>query len=270
MKRWHVGKGIVKDFENKVAMVTGTTGIGKAIAKRLASDGARVLCCGIDTRANEALLHEAIDAGMAISVRHCDVSCAADVEVAVAVATELYGGLDILMNSAAIHPYGTVLETDLETWNRCLSVNVTAIFLFARFCVPEMRRRGGGAIVNIASVQGRASQRGVAAYATSKGAILSLTRALAVDYAADGIRVNSVSPGSVATPMLELAARTFSPESPVEAVFKRFGQAHPLGRVGTPEEVAELAAFLASPRAGFCTGGDYLVDGGLTAGLAVR
>jgi NAD(P)-dependent dehydrogenase (short-subunit alcohol dehydrogenase family) len=133
-----------------------------------------------------------------------------------------------------------------------------------------MRKRGGGAIVNVASVQGHACQRGVTAYATSKGAILSLTRALALDHAADGIRVNSISPGSIATPMLELAARTFSPESPVEESFKRFGEAHPLGRVGTPEEVAELAAFLASPRASFCTGGDHRIDGGLLAGLAVK
>jgi NAD(P)-dependent dehydrogenase (short-subunit alcohol dehydrogenase family) len=133
-----------------------------------------------------------------------------------------------------------------------------------------MKKRGGGAIVNVASVQGHACQRGVAAYVTSKGAILSFTRSLALDYAADGIRVNSISPGSIATPMLELAARTFSPELSVDEVFKRFGQAHPLGRIGTPEEVAELAAFLVSSRAGFCTGADYLVDGGLLAGLAVK
>ena len=132
----------------------------------------------------------------------------------------MFGGLDILVNSAAIHPYGTITELDLETWNRCLSVNVTGIFLFARLSIPEMKKRGGGVIINLASVQGHACQRGVAAYVASKGAILSLTRALALDYAADGIRVNSISPGSIATPMLELAARTFSPELPVANVFE--------------------------------------------------
>ncbi|MBV8866334.1 MAG: SDR family oxidoreductase [Acidobacteriaceae bacterium] len=258
------------DFEKKVAIVTGTTGIGKAIAMRLARGGARVLACGIDTSANASLKSEATAEELSIEIQECDVAHGGQVEAAVFTATRLFSGLDILANAAAIHPYGTATETDLETWNRCLTVNVTSIFLFARCCVLEMRKRGGGAIVNVASVQGHACQRGVTAYATSKGAILSLTRALALDYAADGIRVNSISPGSIATPMLELAARTFSPELPVGEVFKRFGDAHPLGRIGTPEEVAELAAFLLSEKAAFCTGGDYLVDGGLLAGLAVR
>jgi NAD(P)-dependent dehydrogenase (short-subunit alcohol dehydrogenase family) len=133
-----------------------------------------------------------------------------------------------------------------------------------------MKKQGRGAMVNLASVQGHACQQGVAAYATSKGAIHSLTRALALDHAKDGIRVNSISPGSVRTPMLEFAAQRLSPDVPVEEVLERFGEAHPLGRIGTVEEVAELAAFLASDRASFCTGGDYLVDGGLTAGLGVR
>jgi NAD(P)-dependent dehydrogenase (short-subunit alcohol dehydrogenase family) len=133
-----------------------------------------------------------------------------------------------------------------------------------------MKKRGGGSIINLASVQGHACQRGVVAYAASKGAIHSLTRALALDHAADNIRVNSISPGSVRTPMLARSAAHFAPGVQAEEVFARFGSAHPLGRIGTPEEVAELAAFLASDKAGFCTGGDYLVDGGLLAGIGVQ
>jgi NAD(P)-dependent dehydrogenase (short-subunit alcohol dehydrogenase family) len=181
-----------------------------------------------------------------------------------------FGGLDIIVNSAAIHPFGTVVETDLATWNRCMMVNVGSIYVLAHLGIPEMKKRGGGSIINLASVQGHACQRGVVAYAASKGAIHSLTRALALDHAADNIRVNSISPGSVRTPMLARSAAHFAPDVPAEEAFARFGAAHPLGRIGTPEEVAELAAFLASDKAGFCTGGDYLVDGGLLAGIGVQ
>jgi NAD(P)-dependent dehydrogenase (short-subunit alcohol dehydrogenase family) len=260
----------VQDFENRIAIVTGTTGIGRAVAKRFARGGAKVLSCGIDSSANHEFSCQAASERLDIEVQKVDVSQPDDVRRAIGTAVAHFGGLDIIVNSAAIHPFGSAVETDIETWNICLQVNVTSIFLFAHFGIPEMKKRGGGAIVNLASVQGHACQLGVAAYATSKGAIHSLTRALALDHANDGVRVNSISPGSIRTPMLEYAARQFSPDLPVEQVFERFGEAHPLGRIGTAEEVAELAAFLASDRASFCTGGDYLVDGGLSAGIAVR
>jgi meso-butanediol dehydrogenase / (S,S)-butanediol dehydrogenase / diacetyl reductase len=260
----------MNEFENKVAIVTGTTGIGSAIAKRFAAGGARVLGCGIDPTANQELSRAAKIAGLMLEVELCDVTRPEDVRRVIGKAASLYGGLDIIVNAAAVHPFGTVVETDLATWERCMMVNVGSIYLLAHYGIPEMRKRGGGSIINLASVQGRACQRGVAVYATSKGAIHSLTRAMALDHAPDKIRVNSISPGSIRTPMLATSAGHFSPDMPVEEVFQRFGAAHPLKRIGLPEEVAELAAFLASDKAAFCTGGDYLVDGGLLAGLGVQ
>jgi NAD(P)-dependent dehydrogenase (short-subunit alcohol dehydrogenase family) len=245
----------MKEFEGKVAVVTGTTGIGRAIALRLAGGGAQVVACGIETTANAELAADAATSGLTLQVKTCDVTNPDEVRSVIKNTVTQLVGLDIVVNAAAIHPFGTVLETDLETWNRCMMVNVGSIYLVAHFAIPEMKERGGGSLINLASVQGHACQRGVVAYAASKGAIHSLTRALALDHAADNIRVNSISPGSIRTPMLARSAAHF---------------AHPLGRIGTPEQVAELAAFLASDKAGFCTGGDYLVDGGLLAGIAVQ
>ena len=260
----------MKEFERKVAIVTGTTGIGRAIAMRLASGGASVLACGIDAAANRELQQESDANGYALRVEPCDVSLPEQVQAVVGKTVAQFGGLDFIANSAAIHPFGNTVETEPETWNRCMAVNLGGVYLLSHFGIPEMRKRGGGAIVIVASVQGHACQHGVAAYAASKGALLSLTRALALDHAADRIRVNSISPGSIRTPMLEHAAAHFSPDLPVDVVVERFGAAHPLGRVGTVEEVAELAAFLLSDRSTFCTGGDYLVDGGLLAGIGVQ
>jgi meso-butanediol dehydrogenase/(S,S)-butanediol dehydrogenase/diacetyl reductase len=260
----------MQEFENRVAIVTGTTGIGRAIAKRLASGGCSVVACGIDATANHELQLDAQASGLTLLVEQCDVSQPDQVRSVVAKTVALHGRLDIIVNAAAIHPFGTAVETDPETWNRCMAINLGSIFLFAHFGIPEMKKHDGGSILNLSSVQGHACQRGVAAYATSKGAIHSLTRALALDHAADRIRVNSISPGSIRTPMLARSAAHVGPNEPTEAIFQRFGAAHPLGRIGTPEEVAELAAFLASDKAGFCTGGDYLVDGGLLAGIGVQ
>lgn len=260
----------MSEFGGKIALVTGSTGIGRAIALRLAAGGARVRVCGIDSQANGDLHDEAARRGLDVTVERCDVADPEAVQGLVSRTIEQLGGIDILVNAAAIHPFGNVLETEPETWNHCMAVNVGGVYLCARAVIPAMKQRGGGSIVNLASVQGRACQTGVAAYATSKGAIHSLTRALALDHAVDGIRVNSISPGSVRTPMLATSAAHFAPELPVEAAFARFGAAHPLGRIGTPEEVAELAAFLVSERASFCTGADFLVDGGLLSGISVR
>ncbi|MFD2058368.1 SDR family NAD(P)-dependent oxidoreductase [Mesorhizobium calcicola] len=261
----------MEDFEGKVALVTGTTGIGLATARRLAAGGAAIIACGIDRAANAAMQADLESSGAGVLVIGADVSVPDQVRDAVAAGVERFGGLDIIVNSAAVHPYGTAVSTDFETWNKAMSVNVGSIYLTAHFGIPEMIRRGGGAIVNVASVQGHACQQNVAAYATTKGAIHTLTRSLALDYARSGIRVNSVSPGSIRTPILEKAARGENgTDADVEVAYKRFGEAHPIGRIGEPEEVAELIAFLCSAKAGFCTGADYKIDGGLTAGIGVK
>src|SRR3954451_13212552 len=189
----------MKDFVGKIALVTGTTGIGLATARRLAAGGAAIIACGIDRAANAAMRVELDRAGAQALVVATDVSVPDQVRDAIAAGVERFGGLDIIVNSAAVHPYGTPTSTDFDTWNKAMAVNVGSIYLTAHFGIPEMAERGGGAIVNVASVPGFACQQNVAAYATTKGAIHTLTRSLALDYAAAGIRVNSVSPGSIRT-----------------------------------------------------------------------
>lgn len=259
------------EFEGKIALVTGTSGIGLASAVRMASAGATVVACGIDPDANAKFDAIAKEQGLNMSARQADVSDEKAVQDAVAAIVAAHGGLDIIVNAAAVHPFGTVTTTDWATWQKCLTVNVGSIYLTAHFGIPEMEKRGGGAIVNISSVQGHNCQQNVAAYVASKGAIHAVTRAMALDHAEAGIRVNSVSPGSVRTPILSLAAAKYGGEGvSEEEAFARFGAAHPIGRIGEPEEVAELVAYLASDRAGFITGSDYKIDGGLTAAIGVK
>jgi NAD(P)-dependent dehydrogenase (short-subunit alcohol dehydrogenase family) len=258
------------EFSGKIAVVTGTTGIGASCALRFAKAGARVASFGIDEAGNAELASIAKRERFQLLTRRVDVSSPADVEKAVAEVVEEFGGIDIIVNSAAIHPYGGPLETEFDTFMECMNVNVGSIFLTAKYAVPHMRSRGGGAIVNLASVQGFNCQRGVMAYVASKGAIHAITRAMALDLADYEIRVTSVSPGSVRTPILELAARTFGGEDvDIDLAFERFGQAHPIGRIAEPEEVADLVAFLASDRAKFITGSDHRIDGALTARIGV-
>jgi NAD(P)-dependent dehydrogenase (short-subunit alcohol dehydrogenase family) len=242
-------------FEGKVALVVGgTLGIGRAAAERLASEGAAVVVGGREPEADvPGDLRE--DGYAEALVRH---------------AVERHGGLDVVVYSAGIQRYGTVETTEPETWDEVHAVNVRGAYLVGRAAVPALRERGGGAIVLVSSVQATASQTGVAAYAASKGALSALARTMALDHTGDGIRVNSVAPGSVDTPMLRWAADRFRGDDSADAVIENWGRTHPLGRVAQPAEVAAAIAFLASDDASFVTGTELKVDGGLLAGLPVE
>lgn len=258
------------DFSGKVAIITGgSSGIGCATAEKLAENGASVVICSDREDQVNQVVAELSKEGHRVRGMRADVTSSKDVQQLVGFAVKSYGGVDILVNAAGVQRYGTVVETSEELWDEVLNVNLKGMYLTSKFTIPRMRKRGGGAIVNVSSVQAFASQKGVAAYTASKGGINALTRAMAVDHAEENIRVNAVCPASVDTPMLRWAADLFKGEESVEEVLQGWGRMHPLGRIAKPEEVAEVIAFLASSKASFVTGGEYKVDGGLLSTLSV-
>lgn len=251
-------------FEGKIAVVTGAgAGIGRASAVLLASLGASVAVVDIDrTSAREAVEEILARGGKSVPVIANVATAEGAQQVAEAVSKNL-GGLDILHNNAGIQTYGTVESTPEALWDKTLDVNLKSYFLVSQACIPLMRQRGGGAIINTSSVQALASQASVAAYSASKAAIPGLTRSMAVDLA-PSIRVNCVLPGSVDTPMLH-AAIDDAPDP--ATTWKEVERMHLLGRVAQPEEIASVVAFLASSGASFMTGAAVVVDGGLLARL---
>lgn len=256
------------DFTGKVAVVTGSSGMGLASALRLARGGARVHLCGIDGAANDAA--RAAASGLEVTVHRCNVAEEASVAGWIGAVMQAETGIDILVNAAGIQTYGTLDSTTIADWDRVMSVNLRGSFLTSHFVWPHMKGRGAGSIVHISSVQGHTNQYGVLGYATTKGAVHAMTRAMAVDCAKHGVRVNSISPGSIRTPLLEYGATQLAgPDGRMEDMLVTFGAAHPVGRVGTVEEVAELVAYLCSDLAAFTTGADFRIDGGLTAYIGV-
>ncbi len=252
------------ELPNKVAIVTGAgSGMGRTISLLFAKEGAKVVAADIRETGGETAKMIKDAGGEAIFVKG-DVGKGQDAEEIVRRCDEKYGRLDILMNNAGIQFTGTVLETREEDWDKVFWVNVRSMFVMSKAAIPVMTRSGGGVIINMGSDAGLIGNPKIAAYCASKGAVVAFTRALALDHAAAGIRANSICPGAIDTPLHVQAMSDLTPEE--AAAWKaRVKVRYPLGRIGKPEEVANLALFLASSRSSFITGTAMVIDGGLTA-----
>ncbi len=256
------------EFSGKGVLVTGgALGIGRGIAEGFAREGAGVAIADVNGEAATAAAAAITAAGGGRAIATVgDVSSAADAARMVAETVDALGRLDVLINNAGIQhvdAYFNVEDTPEEVWDRILGVNLKGTFLMSKYAMPHIRAAGGGAVINMASVQGLQSMPGVPSYAASKGGILSLTRNMAMDYAPEGIRVTAICPGTIDSEMVRTSARAEGGD--IEANLRRYGAFHPLGRLGRPEDIANAALFLASERASFITGEYLCVDGGFMA-----
>jgi len=252
------------DLVGKRALVTGgASGIGRATALLFAREGAAVSIVDLDEAGGQAVAQMVVnDSGQAIFVC-CDVSLAADCQRAVRQTVSALGGLDILFNNVGIVWRATVLETTEAEWDRMMAVNVKSVFLLSKYAIPVMAQAGGGVIINTASGWGLVGGRRAAAYCASKGAVVLLTKAMALDHGEHNIRVNCICPGDTDTPMLRDEAQQLG--KPTERFLAEAAQ-RPLKRIGRPEEIAQAALYLASDASSFVTGTALVVDGGGLAG----
>jgi NAD(P)-dependent dehydrogenase (short-subunit alcohol dehydrogenase family) len=253
-------------FDGKTVVVTGgAQGIGRAVCELLAERGAAVAIFDRDEADGRSTCRSLEAAGRRALFKHVNVVDFGAVEGAAREVREAFGGVDALVVSAGIQRYGTALTTSDSEWEEVLRVNLKGAWNAARATIPFMQAAGHGAIVNVSSVQALATQPNVLAYTVSKHGLLGLTRSMAIDFAAQDIRVNAVCPGSVDTPMLRCAA-SLDPDP--QAVIDTCNRMHPLGRIAAPREIAEVIAFLLHESSSFVTGAVWTVDGGLMAQLS--
>ncbi|MBZ0303557.1 MAG: SDR family oxidoreductase [Anaerolineae bacterium] len=244
----------------KVAIVTGAAqGIGQATAERFAREGAQVMLGDIQGEAVEQLAARITASGGKATAARCDVASESDVDALIQRALEAFGPVNILVNNAATAIYRLLHEYTQAEWDQVIAVNLRSLYLTSRRCIPIMAEYGGGSIVHIASAHARATAPGNTPYVATKGAVVSLTRAMALECAPHRIRVNCILPGAIETPMLmENWGDVPADQHPLVPRI-------PLGRIGKPDEIARVVQFLASDESSYMTGSEVLVDGGLTA-----
>jgi len=247
-------------ISDKLAIITGgASGIGFGIAKEAAGHGAIVVIADIDEQAGKQAKHDLLSIDKRAKFIKTDVTKAKDISILLNQVKHL-GPINYLANSAGLQTYGIAETTSEEDWDKCMDVNLKSMYLVSREVIPEIRANGGGGIVNISSIQGLRCQTNVLAYATSKAAVIGMTRSMGLDHGKEGIYVNCVCPGSIDTPMLRYGA---AKHGELEEVLKEWAGHHPIGRIGTTEDIAKTVMFLWSPDSNFMIGQAIVADGGL-------
>ena len=250
-------------LRGKIAIVTGAaTGIGKASSLLFAQEGAFLVLADIDEIKGQQVATEISTAGGKAAFVQTDVSKSEEVQHLVNKALGIEGKIDVLFNNAAINYFGSVTDTPDEVWDQVMRINVRSVFLGCKYTIPIMKDNGGGSIINTASVAGIVGLKNLAAYTASKGAVMQLTKNLALDYASFGIRVNALCPGVTAT---EMTLKVIADSPDPDATRRRYDTGRPMGRMGEPNEIAQAALFLASEESSYITGTSLVVDGGYCA-----